>query len=61
MHVPSQNIQGANLGDLGPTELAMMDLLVLQLSRVQSRVDLSCKSDQHLLQVEDHQVSDLKV
>jgi hypothetical protein len=38
-------------------ELAMKDLLALQLSTEQSRVDLSCKSHPRPLQVVDHQAS----
>ena len=58
MYAPLQNIRDAILGDLHPTELAMMGLLVLQPSIVRNLVDLFYMFHPHPLQVVDHLIFD---
>ena len=59
-HVPLPNIPSANLVGHRPMVLAKMDLLVLPLSKVQSRADLFCKLNLHHLLIADHRASDSK-
>ena len=54
MHVPLLNIPSANLGDLVPMVLAMMDLRALQLSIKQSHAHLFCRFHRRLEQVANH-------
>ena len=60
MYAPLQNIRGATLDDQRPMELAMKDLLALQLSTVRNLVDLFYMFHRRRPQVASHQVFVLK-
>ena len=55
MHAPLLSTQDATQDDQRPMELAMMDLLALQLSKVQNLVDLFYMFHPHLQLAINHQ------